>query len=186
VANGKLKGNRAIKVEDKVPTANLLLAMGEMADADVEVASAFQGTSLSSLTPVAGRLGVTPSFRRDSVNLLRRFDGIGHRHVETAPAVVAIPVITLTSLIDPDGIPREASGAAADRDWLRHGALIDPDAAKCCADDAASSPPLSHSHTRAGTSRSRRAAHRDASNDHRDGCSSCGLPDCRIERTDGV
>jgi len=35
-ANGKLKGNRAIKVEDKVPTANLLLTMGEMAGADVE------------------------------------------------------------------------------------------------------------------------------------------------------
>ena len=28
--------NRAIKVEDKVPTANLLLTMGEMAGADVE------------------------------------------------------------------------------------------------------------------------------------------------------
>jgi hypothetical protein len=34
-ATGKLKGNRAIK-EDKVPTANLLLAMGEMAGANVE------------------------------------------------------------------------------------------------------------------------------------------------------
>ena len=35
-ANGKLKGNRAIKVENKVPTANLLLAMAEMAGSDVE------------------------------------------------------------------------------------------------------------------------------------------------------
>jgi hypothetical protein len=35
-ANGKLKGNRAIKVEDKVPTANLLLTMGDMAGAQVE------------------------------------------------------------------------------------------------------------------------------------------------------
>jgi len=35
-ANGKLKGNRAIKVENKEPTANLLLSMGEMAGADVE------------------------------------------------------------------------------------------------------------------------------------------------------
>src|SRR5499426_4564913 len=35
-ANGKLKGNRAIKVEDKVPTANLLLTMGDLAGANVE------------------------------------------------------------------------------------------------------------------------------------------------------
>jgi hypothetical protein len=35
-ANGQLKGNRAIKVEDKVPTANLLLTMGDMAGAHVE------------------------------------------------------------------------------------------------------------------------------------------------------
>ena len=35
-ANGKLKGNRAIKVENKEPTANLLLAMGDMAGAEVE------------------------------------------------------------------------------------------------------------------------------------------------------
>ena len=35
-ANGKLKGNRAIKVENKEPTANLLLAMGEMAGAEIE------------------------------------------------------------------------------------------------------------------------------------------------------
>src|SRR4029078_7020200 len=35
-ANGKLKGNRALKVEDKVPPATLLLTMGEMAGADVE------------------------------------------------------------------------------------------------------------------------------------------------------
>src|SRR6185503_7772237 len=35
-ANGKLKGNRAIKVEDKVPTANLLLTMGDLAGAHVE------------------------------------------------------------------------------------------------------------------------------------------------------
>src|SRR4029453_6721684 len=35
-ANGKLKGNRAIKVENKEPTANLLLTMGEMAGADVQ------------------------------------------------------------------------------------------------------------------------------------------------------
>jgi hypothetical protein len=35
-ANGKLKGNRSIKVENKEPTANLLLAMGEMAGSDVE------------------------------------------------------------------------------------------------------------------------------------------------------
>jgi len=35
-ANGKLKGNRAIKVENKEPTANLLLTMGDMAGAEVE------------------------------------------------------------------------------------------------------------------------------------------------------
>jgi hypothetical protein len=35
-ANGKLKGGRSIKVENKEPTANLLLAMGEMAGAEVE------------------------------------------------------------------------------------------------------------------------------------------------------
>ena len=35
-ANGKLKGNRAIKVEKREPTANLLLAMGELAGADIE------------------------------------------------------------------------------------------------------------------------------------------------------
>jgi hypothetical protein len=34
-ANGKLKGNRAIKVENKEPTANLLLALGDMAGAEV-------------------------------------------------------------------------------------------------------------------------------------------------------
>ena len=35
-ANGKLKGNRAIKVDNKEPTANLLLTMGDMAGAEVE------------------------------------------------------------------------------------------------------------------------------------------------------
>src|SRR5688572_20835244 len=35
-ANGKLKGNRAIKVENKEPTANLLLTMAEMAGSEVE------------------------------------------------------------------------------------------------------------------------------------------------------
>jgi hypothetical protein len=35
-ANGKLKGNRHVVVDDKQPTANLLLAMGEMAGADVQ------------------------------------------------------------------------------------------------------------------------------------------------------
>jgi hypothetical protein len=35
-ANGKLKGNRSIKVENKEPTANLLLAMAEMAGSEVE------------------------------------------------------------------------------------------------------------------------------------------------------
>lgn len=35
-ANGRLKGNRHIAVENKEPTANLLLAMGELAGANVE------------------------------------------------------------------------------------------------------------------------------------------------------
>jgi hypothetical protein len=35
-ANGKLKGNRSIKVENKEPTANLLLTMAEMAGSDVQ------------------------------------------------------------------------------------------------------------------------------------------------------
>ena len=35
-ANGKLKGNRHIVVENKEPTANLLLAMADMAGAEVE------------------------------------------------------------------------------------------------------------------------------------------------------
>jgi len=35
-ANGRLKGNRHIVVPDKQPTANLLLAMGELAGADVD------------------------------------------------------------------------------------------------------------------------------------------------------
>jgi hypothetical protein len=35
-ANGRLKGNRHIKVEKKEPTANLLLALADLADADVE------------------------------------------------------------------------------------------------------------------------------------------------------
>jgi len=35
-ANGKLKGNRHLVAENKPPTANLLLAMGELAGADVE------------------------------------------------------------------------------------------------------------------------------------------------------
>ena len=35
-ANGKLKGNRHIVVENKEPTANLLLSMGEMAGAEVD------------------------------------------------------------------------------------------------------------------------------------------------------
>lgn len=35
-ANGRLKGNRHIAVEDKQPTANLLLALADLVDADVE------------------------------------------------------------------------------------------------------------------------------------------------------
>ena len=35
-ANGRLKGNRHIVVENKEPTANLLLAMGDLAGAEVE------------------------------------------------------------------------------------------------------------------------------------------------------
>ncbi len=35
-ANGRLKGNRHIAVEKKEPTANLLLAMADLAGADVE------------------------------------------------------------------------------------------------------------------------------------------------------
>ena len=35
-ANGKLKGNRSIKVDNKEPTANLLLTMAEMAGSDVQ------------------------------------------------------------------------------------------------------------------------------------------------------
>jgi hypothetical protein len=35
-ANGRLKGNRSIAVEKKEPTANLLLSMAELANADVE------------------------------------------------------------------------------------------------------------------------------------------------------
>ena len=35
-ANGRLKGNRHIAVEKKEPTANLLLAMGELAGAEIE------------------------------------------------------------------------------------------------------------------------------------------------------
>jgi hypothetical protein len=35
-ANGRLKGNRHIKVEKKEPTANLLLAMADLAGAEVE------------------------------------------------------------------------------------------------------------------------------------------------------
>ncbi len=35
-ANRKLKGNRSIKVDNKEPTANLLVAMAEMAGSDVE------------------------------------------------------------------------------------------------------------------------------------------------------
>jgi hypothetical protein len=35
-ANGKLKGNRSIKVEKREPTANLLLALGELAGAEVD------------------------------------------------------------------------------------------------------------------------------------------------------
>ena len=35
-ANGKLKGNRHISVENKEPTANLLVAMAELAGSDME------------------------------------------------------------------------------------------------------------------------------------------------------
>jgi hypothetical protein len=35
-ANGRLKGNRAIKVDNREPTANLLLAMGELAGAEID------------------------------------------------------------------------------------------------------------------------------------------------------
>ena len=35
-ANGRLKGNRAIVIDKKEPTANLLLAMADLADAEVE------------------------------------------------------------------------------------------------------------------------------------------------------
>jgi hypothetical protein len=34
-ANGKLKGNRHLKMENKEPTANLLLALGDLAGAEV-------------------------------------------------------------------------------------------------------------------------------------------------------
>ena len=34
--NGRLKGNRHIAVEKKEPTANLLLSVAEMADAEVD------------------------------------------------------------------------------------------------------------------------------------------------------
>jgi hypothetical protein len=43
-ANGKLKGNRHIIAENKPPTANLLLAMGEMAGADVQQIGKSTGT----------------------------------------------------------------------------------------------------------------------------------------------
>jgi hypothetical protein len=35
-ANGRLKGNRHIAVENKEPTANLLLSFADLANADVE------------------------------------------------------------------------------------------------------------------------------------------------------
>jgi hypothetical protein len=35
-ANGRLKGNRAIKVDNREPTANLLLALGELAGAEID------------------------------------------------------------------------------------------------------------------------------------------------------
>jgi hypothetical protein len=35
-ANGRLKGNRHIAVENKEPTANLLLAFADMANAEIE------------------------------------------------------------------------------------------------------------------------------------------------------
>ena len=35
-ANGRLKGNRHIAVEKKEPTANLLLAIADLADAEVD------------------------------------------------------------------------------------------------------------------------------------------------------
>jgi hypothetical protein len=35
-ANGRLKGNRHIAVENKEPTANLLLAMSDLAGCEVE------------------------------------------------------------------------------------------------------------------------------------------------------
>jgi hypothetical protein len=35
-ANGRLKGNRHIAVEKKEPTANLLLAVADLANADVD------------------------------------------------------------------------------------------------------------------------------------------------------
>jgi hypothetical protein len=35
-ANGKLKGNRHIAVENKEPTANLLLAFADLAGAELE------------------------------------------------------------------------------------------------------------------------------------------------------
>jgi hypothetical protein len=44
-ANGKLKGNRHIAVENKVPTANLLLAFADMANAEVAQIGSGTGTS---------------------------------------------------------------------------------------------------------------------------------------------
>jgi hypothetical protein len=35
-ANGKLKGNRSIKVDNKEPTSNLLLGFADLAGAEVE------------------------------------------------------------------------------------------------------------------------------------------------------
>ena len=43
-ANGRLKGNRAIVVDKKEPTANLLLAMGELAGAEIDSIGHSTGT----------------------------------------------------------------------------------------------------------------------------------------------
>jgi hypothetical protein len=42
-ANGKLKGNRHIKAENKEPTSNLLLALGDLAGAEVETIGVANG-----------------------------------------------------------------------------------------------------------------------------------------------
>ena len=146
-------------------------------------------------------LAALPFFRGSRVDWRRcavlMLDVISDWHLETPPAVIAIPIVTSTSLVRADGVLRMAPSTTTDR--YPHGGSIHLQLRRCDATTGASGPeagimpavqtaidsaarpsadadaaqrPIWRNHTDAGTDRSPLGAHRDASDAPRDGSSS--------------